>query len=80
MVNWTLLSNLFSVQSDCPGREKFQYGGDIVATSEAAIFGYDMASFYAKTVSDHRDALRGDGICVSSWNNNCPTRFPQEIP
>jgi alpha-L-rhamnosidase len=61
MVQWTLLSNLFSVQSDCPGREKFQYGGDIVATSEMAIFGYDVASFYAKTVSDHRDAVRGEG-------------------
>jgi alpha-L-rhamnosidase len=61
VVRWTLLSNLFGVQSDCPGREKFQYGGDIVATSEMAIFGYDMASFYSKTVSDHRDALRGEG-------------------
>jgi alpha-L-rhamnosidase len=60
-VQWTLLSNLFSVQSDCPGREKFQYGGDIVATSEMAIFGYDMATFYAKTVADHRDAARGEG-------------------
>ncbi|MBT8396372.1 MAG: family 78 glycoside hydrolase catalytic domain [Gemmatimonadetes bacterium] len=61
VVQWTLLSNLFSVQSDCPGREKFQYGGDIVATSEMAIFGYDMASFYAKTVADHSDAARGEG-------------------
>ncbi len=61
MVQWTLLSNLFSVQSDCPGREKFQYGGDIVATSEMAMFNYDMASFYAKTVQDHDDAVRGDG-------------------
>jgi alpha-L-rhamnosidase len=60
-VQWTLLSNLFSVQSDCPAREKFQYGGDIVATSEMAIFGYDMASFYAKTVADHLDAARGEG-------------------
>jgi len=60
-VQWTLLSNLFSVQSDCPAREKFQYGGDIVATSEMAIFGYDMASFYAKTVCDHGDAARGEG-------------------
>ena len=60
-VQWTLLSNLFSVQSDCPAREKFQYGGDIVATSEMAIFGYDMASLYAKTVCDHRDAARGEG-------------------
>ena len=61
MVQWTLLSNLFSVQSDCPAREKFQYGGDIVATSEMAILGFDMASFYAKTVSDFRDAVRGEG-------------------
>ncbi len=60
-VRWTLLSNLFSVQSDCPGREKFQYGGDIVATSEMAIFNYDMAGFYAKTVVDHEDAARGAG-------------------
>jgi len=61
MVRWTLLSNLFSVQSDCPAREKFQYGGDIVATSEMAIFNYDMASFYAKAVRDHEDAARGPG-------------------
>ncbi|HJO03110.1 MAG TPA: family 78 glycoside hydrolase catalytic domain [Acidobacteriota bacterium] len=61
MVRWTLLSNLFSVQSDCPSREKFQYGGDIVATSEMAMLNYDFASFYAKTVRDHADAARGDG-------------------
>jgi alpha-L-rhamnosidase len=61
MVRWTFLSNLFSVQSDCPAREKFQYGGDIVASSEMAIYNYDMATFYAKTVSDFRDAVRGDG-------------------
>jgi len=61
MVQWTLLSNLFSVQSDCPAREKFQYGGDIVASSEMAMLNYDMAGFYAKTVLDHADAVRGPG-------------------
>ena len=44
MVLWTQLSNLFSVQSDCPHREKFGYGGDIVATSEMAMFNFDMAA------------------------------------
>jgi alpha-L-rhamnosidase len=58
VVKWTFLSNLFSVQSDCPAREKFQYGGDIVASSEMAIYNYDMATFYAKAVSDFRDAAR----------------------
>ena len=61
MVQWTLLSNLFSLQSDCPAREKFQYGGDIVATSEMAMLNYDFASFYANTVRGHADAVRGDG-------------------
>ena len=49
MVEWTLLSNLFSVQSDCPHREKFGYGGDQVATSEMAMYTYDMARFYSNT-------------------------------
>ncbi|MCH7904086.1 MAG: family 78 glycoside hydrolase catalytic domain [Armatimonadetes bacterium] len=61
MVQWTFLSNLFSVQSDCPAREKYQYGGDIVASSEMAIYNYDMSTFYAKTVSDFKDAIRGEG-------------------
>lgn len=55
VVEWTLLSNIFGVQSDCPAREKFQYGGDIVASSEMAFFNHDMATFYAKAVDDHRD-------------------------
>ncbi len=43
MVLWTELSNLFSVESDCPHREKFGYGGDIVAASEMAMLNFDMA-------------------------------------
>ncbi|HTE20539.1 MAG TPA: family 78 glycoside hydrolase catalytic domain, partial [Armatimonadota bacterium] len=61
MVIRTQLSNMFSVQSDCPHREKFAYGGDIVATSEMAILNFDMARFYAKTVRDHHDAARPNG-------------------
>ena len=55
------MSNLFSVQSDCPHREKFGYGGDIVAASEMAIFNFDMARFYAKAVQDLEDAVRPNG-------------------
>lgn len=57
----TLLSNLHSVQTDCPHREKFGYGGDIVATSEFAIFNFDMAAFYRKTVRDFADEMRPNG-------------------
>jgi len=61
MVLWTELSNLFSVESDCPHREKFGYGGDIVAAGEMAMFNFDMGRFYAKAVQDLVDAVRPNG-------------------
>ncbi len=57
----TFLSNLFSVQSDCPHREKFGYGGDIVSSSEALMFDFDMNSFYQKVINDFADAVRPNG-------------------
>jgi alpha-L-rhamnosidase len=60
-VQWTFLSNLFSVQSDCPHREKFGYGGDMVPTSEAFLLNFDMAGFYNKVVRDYADAQRDNG-------------------
>jgi alpha-L-rhamnosidase len=57
----TFLNNVVTVQSDCPHRERFGYGGDIVATSEAFLMNYDMAGFYAKTVRDWADGARPDG-------------------
>lgn len=64
----TFLSNIMTVQSDCPHRERFGYGGDIVATSEGFMMNFDMAGFYAKTVRDWGDAVRPDG------------RFPDTAP
>jgi alpha-L-rhamnosidase len=61
LVLWTELSNLFSVQSDCPHREKFGYGGDIVASSEMAMLNFDMSQFYAKAARDLADAARPNG-------------------
>ena len=58
---WSMLSNMFSVQSDCPHRERYGYGGDIVAASEMGLFNLDMPRFYAKTVHDFADAVRPNG-------------------
>ena len=57
----TFTNNVVSVQSDCPHRERFGYGGDIAVTSEAYLMNYDMGGFYAKTVRDFADAARPDG-------------------
>ncbi|HWS00970.1 MAG TPA: family 78 glycoside hydrolase catalytic domain, partial [Prolixibacteraceae bacterium] len=61
----TFLDNLISVQSDCPAREKFGYGGDLNATSEAYIYNFDMQSFYRKTIYDWVDAMQ-DSIFIDT--------------
>ncbi|MDX1680827.1 MAG: family 78 glycoside hydrolase catalytic domain [Akkermansiaceae bacterium] len=52
----TFHANVVAVQSDCPHRERFGYGGDIVATSETFLMNFDMEGFYNKTVLDWQDA------------------------
>jgi alpha-L-rhamnosidase len=76
----TFLANLVSVQSDCPAREKFGYGGDINATSESFIYNFDMQTFYRKTIYDWVDAMNdstfvdtapytGIEYCGISWES-----------
>jgi alpha-L-rhamnosidase len=76
----TFLANLVSVQSDCPAREKFGYGGDLNATSESFICNFDMQAFYRKTVYDWVDAMKdssfvdtapfaGVEYCGISWES-----------
>ncbi len=62
MCRRTFKSNIFSVQSDCPHRERLAYGGDIVATSEALMSNFDMAGFYEKTVRDWSDSTLPNGM------------------
>ncbi len=62
----TFLANLFSVQSDCPHRERLGYGGDIVATSETLMLNFDMENFYAKTATDFGDSARPDGMLTDT--------------
>lgn len=49
------------VQSDCPGRERLGYGGDIVATYEAYMMSWDMREIYLKILRDFADEAEDDG-------------------
>lgn len=62
LCDWTFLSNMFSVQSDCPHRERFGYGGDIMGTHDAFSMNYDMSTFYTKAVMDWHDDTGSDGL------------------
>ena len=66
MTRWTFLSNILSVQSDCPHRERFGYGGDLAVTSDAFMLNYNMATFYAKAVDDWHDAAFSDGMLTDT--------------
>ncbi len=58
----THANNMMSTQSDCPHRERFGYGGDLLASADTALLaGWDMAQFYAKRVRDYADAQFSDG-------------------
>lgn len=50
----------FSIQSDCPHRERFGYGGDAFATAEAVMLNFDMHNFYASRPL----SLSGTGSCT----------------
>jgi alpha-L-rhamnosidase len=76
----TFRANLVSVQSDCPAREKFGYGGDLNATCESFIYNFNMQSFYRKTILDWVDAMNdssfvdtapyvGIAYCGISWES-----------
>lgn len=57
-------SNTIGIQSDCPHREKLQYGGDISANSVSALHYYDMSAFYNKIIEDWTE---------SQWDNGAYT-------
>lgn len=61
VAQWTFLSNVFSVQSDCPGREKMGYGADIVVTANTFMYNFDMTNFYRKTLRDYANDQQPDG-------------------
>jgi len=71
LVKNAMVSNMLSVQSDCPHREKLPYGGDLVADSPAALAFFDMSAFYKKTIYDWLDAQWGNGAYTetSVWQD-----------
>jgi alpha-L-rhamnosidase len=62
MCRRTFQANLIGgIQSDCPGRERLGYGGDIVATAEAYMLNFDMREIYLKILRDFADEAADDG-------------------
>ncbi|CAB9517107.1 Alpha-L-rhamnosidase [Seminavis robusta] len=56
VVKNTYESNMMSLQSDCPHRERLGYGGDALGCGEVGLSIYDFSAFYRKRVLDYNDA------------------------
>ena len=54
-VKWSALSNLMSIPTDCPNREKRGWMGDGQVSSSNAAWNFDMAAFYESWVRSMRD-------------------------
>jgi alpha-L-rhamnosidase len=49
---WTLISNLHSIPTDCPAREKCGWLGDAHAMAGSTIYNMDMENFWLKFMDD----------------------------
>ncbi|OIO03623.1 hypothetical protein COY52_04240 [Candidatus Desantisbacteria bacterium CG_4_10_14_0_8_um_filter_48_22] len=54
---WTEISNLHSIPTDCPHRERCGWLGDAHVSGEMTIYNYDMALFWAKYMNDIETSL-----------------------
>jgi len=57
---WTELSNLYSIPTDCPHREKCGWLGDVFLTSDMTMYNFEAASFWSKYIQDIETSRRGD--------------------
>jgi alpha-L-rhamnosidase len=62
MVQWSVLSNLHSIPTDCNQRdERMGWLADAHLAAEAAIWNFDMAAFYTNFLRDIHDIQLTDG-------------------
>lgn len=69
---WSYLSNLMSIPTDCPQREKNGWTGDAHLAAEMGLYNFDSGTVYAKWLNDFDDAQATDGsfpgiIPSGSW-------------
>jgi alpha-L-rhamnosidase len=58
---WSYLSNLHSIPTDCPTREKNGWTGDAQLAAETGIYNFEPASVYTKWMNDFDDAQGAAG-------------------
>lgn len=65
LIDWGIRSNMASVLTDCPHREKLGWLEQTHLMGASMHYTYDVARFFAKTVRDMQEAQTPDGLIPS---------------
>ncbi|MFY0651795.1 MAG: family 78 glycoside hydrolase catalytic domain [Cyclobacteriaceae bacterium] len=60
LANWTITSNIHSIPTDCPHRERCGWTGDAHALAQSLLFNYDAPRFLTKYILDMRSSARNE--------------------
>ncbi len=78
------MSNMMSVMTDCPTREKFGYLEEDHLNGPALRYNFDLNTLFTKTVNDMADSQTGSGLVPSRapdyyrWDENFVFNTPME--
>ncbi len=62
LIDRAMLSNMMSVLTDCPHREKLGWLEQTHLAASSLMYNYDLESLYAKVADDMQDAQQSDGL------------------
>jgi len=62
LIDWAIRSNMASVFTDCPHREKLGWLEEAHLMGSSVRYNYDIASIYRKIIHDMMDAQTDDGL------------------
>lgn len=65
LIDWSVKSNMASVLTDCPHREKLGWLEVTYLMGNSVRYNYDVAHFYTKMVHDMQEAQTPDGLIPS---------------
>ncbi|ACU04960.1 family 78 glycoside hydrolase catalytic domain [Pedobacter heparinus] len=62
LVNWAIKSNMVSVFTDCPHREKLGWLEELHLMGSSVRYNYDAAALFKKALQDMRNSQTADGL------------------
>ncbi|WNQ13584.1 family 78 glycoside hydrolase catalytic domain [Paenibacillus aurantius] len=71
VIDWAILSNMKSVFTDCPHREKLGWLEQVHLLGPSILFNYDVEALFGKVLDDIADAQTEDGLV--------PTTAPEYV-